>query len=333
LIKVKRPGLKVRSRTGFYGITDEDAAPQRRTPAQQLVGALTSPFAESGVHLRLTSLYGNDPKVGSFVRSLLHIEGRDFTFTDEPDGWHKAVFDVLAVTFGDNGAVVDQVAKTQTMRVRGETYKRLQENGIVYILTVPVKKPGAYQLRTAIRDEATEHVGSASQFIEVPDIKKNRLTLSGIVVSGINSTAKAKAKENETGAQADPSSTPQDAAKEGVAETDPQSSPAVRRFHRGMQMQYGYAIYNAELDKATGKPQIQTQVRLFRDGKQIFAGRVAPFNPGAQTDLKRLWAFGGINLGNDLTPGEYILQIVVTDPLAKEKYRTATQWIDFEIVK
>ena len=98
-------------------------------------------------------------------------------------------------------------------------------------------------------------------------------------------------------------------------------------------MQYGYAIYNAQLDKATGRPQIQTQVRLFRDGNQIFAGRVLPFNPGAQMDLKRLWAGGGINLGTDLVPGEYILQVIVTDPLAKEKYRTATQWIDFEIVK
>jgi hypothetical protein len=34
-----------------------------------------------------------------------------------------------------------------------------------------------------------------------------------------------------------------------------------------------------------------------------------------------------------MSPGDYILQVIVTDPLAKEKYRTATQWIDFEIVK
>jgi len=38
-------------------------------------------------------------------------------------------------------------------------------------------------------------------------------------------------------------------------------------------------------------------------------------------------------LGTALTPGEYVLQVVVTDSLAKGKYRTATQWIDFEMVK
>jgi hypothetical protein len=34
-----------------------------------------------------------------------------------------------------------------------------------------------------------------------------------------------------------------------------------------------------------------------------------------------------------MQPGEYVLQIVVTDLLAKDKDRVATQWMDFEIVK
>ena len=337
-IKVKRTGLRVRSRTGFYGISDEETAPQRRTPAQQMIAALTSPFAESGIHLRLTSLYANDPKGGSFMRSLLHVEARDLTFTDEPDGWHKGVFDILAVTFGDNGMVVDEVNRTHTIRMRGETYKRVLENGFVYYLTVPVKKPGAYQLRAALRDTASERVGSASQFIEVPDINKNRLTLSGIVVSGINPPAKPKADEKDSStAPPQPSQPSANAAAQTRAEgeevSDPQSSPAVRRFHSGMLMQYNYVIYNAQPEKATGRPQLQTQVRLFRDGKQLFTGRVQPFNPANQTDLKRLVAGGALQLGTDIMPGEYILQVLVTDPLAKEKYRVATQWIDFEVVK
>lgn len=40
-----------------------------------------------------------------------------------------------------------------------------------------------------------------------------------------------------------------------------------------------------------------------------------------------------MQLGSSMTRGEYILQIVVTDPLAKEKYQTAAQWIDFEVIK
>lgn len=336
-IKVTRPGLKVRSRKGFYGVTDEEAAPQQRTPAQRLFGALSSPFASGGVHLRLTSLYANDAKAGSYMRSLLHIDLRDLTFTDEADGWHKSVFDVLAITFGDNGAMVGQpVSKIQTIRLRGDTYKNFLNSGLVYILTFPVKKAGAYQLRTALRDEASEHVGSASQFIQVPDISKNRLALSGIVVSGVNPSAKPKTQDKEPsagGAAQSSSSSTATTTEEGISDTDPMAGPAVRQFRNGMLMQYNYVIYNAQVDKATGRPQLQTQMRLFRDGQQLFAGRVQQYDPGNQPDLKRLIAGGALKLGTDLQPGEYVLQLVVADPLAKDKYRTATQWIDFEIVK
>jgi VWFA-related protein len=334
-IKLKRPGLNAaRTRSGFYGISNEEASPQPHTRAEQLISALTSPFASGNVHLRLTSLFANDPKAGSFVRSLLHIDARDLTFTDEADGWHKAVFDVLAYTFGDNGTVVDQpVNRTQTIRVRGETYKRSLENGFVFFLTVPVKKPGAYQLRMALRDATSEHVGSASQFIEVPNVTKNRLALSGIIVNGADPSAKSKATNKDQAGGALAPGAQARSGEEEIENLDPQAGPAVRKFRRGMILHYGYVIYNAQSEKMGGRPQLQTQMRVFRDGKQIFAGRVQPYDAANQLDLKRLTAGGALQLGTDMTPGEYILQIVVTDPLAKDKYRTATQWIDFEIVK
>jgi hypothetical protein len=36
-------------------------------------------------------------------------------------------------------------------------------------------------------------------------------------------------------------------------------------------------------------------------------------------------------LGSNLTPGQYVLQVVVQDAFVKGKYDTATQWMDFEI--
>lgn len=40
-----------------------------------------------------------------------------------------------------------------------------------------------------------------------------------------------------------------------------------------------------------------------------------------------------MELGKNNVRGEYVLQVIVTDRLAKEKHRTATQWIDFEIIE
>ena len=52
-----------------------------------------------------------------------------------------------------------------------------------------------------------------------------------------------------------------------------------------------------------------------------------------QRDPQRLTTGAQLQLGPELSPGQYVLQIIVEDSLAKEKVRTATQWIDFEVVK
>lgn len=325
-LKVTRPGkFNVRMRSGFYGVSDEDRKPAPKTLAQQLVGALTSPFGATGVHLQLTSLFANDVKFGSFMRSVLYIDGRDLTFTDEPDKTHKCVFDVLAMTFGDNGTLVDQpTGRTYTFQFPDELYKRVLRDGLVYYVTVPIKKPGAYQLRMSLRDSATERIGSANQFIEVPDLKKDRLAISGVVLRGTNvssRTAGASANANPGESQ------------EGVDQGNAEASPALRHFARGMFMDYIFVIYNARVDKSNPQPRLTTQVRVFRGSTLVFNGKENPYNSASQTDLKRLIAGGEIQLGTDLVPGEYTLQIVVNDLLADQKHRTTTQWMDFEIVK
>ena len=96
-------------------------------------------------------------------------------------------------------------------------------------------------------------------------------------------------------------------------------------------LSYSYTIYNAQLDN-TKQPQLQTQMRLFRDGKEVFAGKPTAFNPGKQTDMKNLEAGGRLIVGSSLAPGQYVLQVTVTDALAKNKrYAVATQWIDFDL--
>lgn len=343
-LKITRPGkFDVRMRNGFLGFTDDEPrAPVQRTLAQQMLGALTSPFGSTGVHLQLTSLFGNDPKVGSFMRSILHIDARDLTFTAEANGLHKCVFDVLAMTFGDNGVPLDQSGRTYTLQLPDVLYKRTQRGGLVYYVTVPIKKPGAYQLRISLRDSSTERIGAASQFVEVPDLKKNRLALSGVAISGIapgeKTTGAASAKPEPAASPAganQPEASTNSAAQDqqGVDQGNPEASPAVRHFSRGMLMDYGFIIYNARLDKATNKPQLLGQVRLFRDGKLVFTGKENQLAIGDAPDWKRLTTGGSIQLGTDLVPGEYVLQIVVKDMLADEKYRTATQWMDFEIIK
>jgi hypothetical protein len=58
-----------------------------------------------------------------------------------------------------------------------------------------------------------------------------------------------------------------------------------------------------------------------------------PIDAAGQPDLKRINIATQLELGNRLPPGEYVLQVIIRDSLANEKYGTTTQSIDFEIVK
>jgi hypothetical protein len=49
-----------------------------------------------------------------------------------------------------------------------------------------------------------------------------------------------------------------------------------------------------------------------------------------QPDLKRLVCGGEARLTN-LPPGEYLLHVIVKDPLANAKFAEADQWIDFTV--
>jgi hypothetical protein len=239
-------------------------------------------------------------------------------------GGRKADLGLVAVTFGDNGRVVDSGSWDFTIRLQKDAFERAMNDGHIYTINLPVKKPGAYQLRVAVRDAASERVGSANQFIEVPNVVKGRLTLSGIVIAGID-PAKASASANAAQTAASVEKKPN--------EIEAQAHAAIRKLRTGMFMDYSFLIFNAKLDRATERPQLETQVMLFRDGQRVFTGQVHPFEPGQQTDWKRLVAGGRIRTGGELRPGEYVLQVVVTDKLTKDKNRVATQWIDFEIVK
>ncbi len=318
-IKVNRPGVNVRYRSGFFGITDNKTKVSNMTPIQQFQTALTSPFAINGINLRLNALFGYDLRTGPYVRSFLHVSAKDLKFTEEADGSHKAAFDVLAVSFGANGVPVDQISKNYALTLRGETYKRVLAEGFIYNFLFPIMKPGPYQMRVALRDSSSAKIGSANQFIQVPDIKKNRLNLSGIVVE--NWTFEQWSR-NQT-----PAATPE---TEKPLNTDPMADTSLRQFDRGTVLKYSVEIYNAKLN-GSKEPELQTQIRVFRDGKNVLDGIRKPLILPKAAELQRIVFTGALSLGSEMPPGDYVLQIVVIDALAKEKYKISTEWIQFEV--
>ena len=294
-VKVKRSGLKVRSRAGYLGVNYENRAQRPRTRIEQLKAALTSPFASGDINIQLTSLFGDElAGGGTYLRSLLYIDAKDLKFTEAADGSRTAEVEMVAVAFGENGQVVDQLGYPETVRAANAAeYQRILEQGFVYILNFPLKKGGPYQLRVAVRDSASERTGAAMQFVEAPELTNNRLALSGIVLSN-------------------------------ASEQDVRSGPAVRQLRQGMMIDYQFLIYNAT---AGGSEPVQMQMSLLREGEAVFTGKVISLDVNKEANPKRVSTGGRLRLGPELTPGNYVLHIAV-----KKKSRVASQWIDFEIV-
>ena len=101
-------------------------------------------------------------------------------------------------------------------------------------------------------------------------------------------------------------------------------------FKAGSVLRYGFEIYNPNTSGGQ-RPQVTSRIRVFREGKLLFEGKDIPVITEGQTDLARLKMTGAMTLPTAMAPGDYVLQTVVTDKLAKTKQSIATQYIQFEI--
>jgi hypothetical protein len=110
------------------------------------------------------------------------------------------------------------------------------------------------------------------------------------------------------------------------------SSPAVRRFASGDTFEYSYLVYGAR-ESANKSTDLTSQLRLFRGSEEVFTGGVLPITTAREVAGDGIIVGGKFRLGSALPPGEYFLQVIVTDNLAPPERQLSNQWLDFEIVK
>jgi hypothetical protein len=217
--------------------------------------------------------------------------------------------DIVRMMVGEDGAVANQTTIAFNYKLSEADYDRALKDGLSYKLQAPVEKAGPYEVRVAVRDNATGRIGTASQFVEIPELMPERVALSGIMLRR--------------------------AGPEEPAGPVLRSGSALRIFHPGEMVTYNYQILNPKLDKGQQRPTIEAQIRLFRDGKEIRVGKVVSVEAG--NDPTRLAAGGDLKIGPDMPPGNYVLQVVVADLLSNvfgadfPRKRTVAQYIDFQV--
>jgi VWFA-related protein len=317
-VKVKPAGLRVAYRSGFFSSRAETAAPQLSIESQ-IAGALISPFIQSDIALNINAMIADDAADGTYVRSFLHIDAKSLKFSDDPEGWKKASFDVAAVAFGDNGVPVETKQSTYTIKTKGATYNSMLEKGFVYVLMMPLAKPGQYQYRVAVRDSDTGKIGAASQLIDVPNLSKKKLTLSSLAVEDVSMATWQNISAGKVGNGPGQIQIPSTLLYDTV----------LRQFKAGTVLRYGFEVYNAKA-QGSDPPKLETRARILQNNSIIVDGNLNRVDVSNQRDAQRVKVSGAILLKDSLAEGDYVLQLLAYDRAGKQ---TAMQVLPFQIVR
>jgi len=304
-----RPELTVRVPRGYVegpqpadetadGSKEKPAAtPKVKTPETEISAALSDYYPSSALPTMLSLTYLNTPSNQTVLTSSIQITNRGLSYG--ADGKQPATIKLAGVILNDKGKIAASF-KNQ-LNVNPVNGRESEASGVIYNEHTPLA-PGIYQVRVAARDEKSGHVGSAMQFVVIPDLATRQLTTSSVLLGGqVLENAKSK-------------------------DANPQIQLSVdHRFSRLARLGYWMFIYNARRD-AAGAPSLTAQTHVLRDGKVMLASPQRKLNQGGP-DPDRI-PFGEEMALKTLSPGRYDLRVTVTDSIAGT---SVTQTVDFEV--
>ncbi|MEP6569664.1 MAG: VWA domain-containing protein [Acidobacteriota bacterium] len=305
-----RPDLTVRAPRGYVDgplPVSETAAvsaaqmssggPKAKTPEAELGAALSDYYPSSALPTILSLTYLNTPKNETVLTASIQIANRGLHYGDE--GKQPATIKLAGVILNDKGKFVSSF-KNQ-LSVNPLNARESDASGVIYNQHTPLA-PGIYQVRVATRDEKSGHVGSAMQWIVIPDLTTRQLSTSSVLLGG-------QVLENATNKDA-----------------DLQIQLSVdHRFSRLTRLGYWMFIYNAKRD-AAGAPNLTAQTQVLHNGQVMLTSPQRKVNQGG-TDPARI-PFGEEMALQTLLPGSYDLRVTITDGLAGS---SITQTVDFEV--
>jgi VWFA-related protein len=296
-VKVKREGLQVRSRSGFFGMADEETAPRPQRAELALESSLDSPFGSSAVNLQLRSSFVSARKNQWLARTSLWVDARDLTL-EGPTYNRSGIIHLLVRAFGAGGTAleggIDEVLKVS---LDAEGYDRAMKYGLVYSTVIPVAKSGPYQIRAALLDQASGKIGTANQFLMVPRQPGHGFLVSGVVLPQMMT------KENDI---------------------TPASGPA--SFAPGQAVPFAFEVIGGAGEKA-----LLVSTLLYRDGELVKRTAFRPLQPSGRTLHGSLFAKSEIAIPEGAPVGDYRLQVVVSEGASAPAGRVASQWVDLAI--
>ncbi len=293
--------MVLRSRTGFLSprVRFDDPLPPEH--AALVLHALASPFAASDIRIRVTARYSEERPGIPAVDAILYIDPRDVTVIHDLQDTYRGELQLRVAAYGDDGRSTVPLASTSLFRLRPADYRYALENGVRIAFQIRLPKPGGWQIRVVVADGASDRMGRATQFLEIPNLKLGGLALSGVTLTGTSNPPV------------------------------PREDSGMRIFKPGGTYMFDCTVFGG-LTGADKQSAVEVQTSMFADGRLVFEGQPRRVDFGMLTAASQRRIHGQFKLEPLLAPGDYVLKVTVRDLMAPAgEPRTATQFADFEV--
>ena len=176
-VRATRPGLKVRTRSGYTARNERQAD---RAPVSAVIETLQSPLAVGGLTLNVAAVPFRGMGSRAAVGVVVHASGSDVQVAEAAGRFNGSIEVAIAAADAD-GKTKDSERGTLRLQLKPETRAHVAQHGIRLLshLDLPA---GRYQLRVAAVDNHGTTRGSVQHDLDVPDFSKGALAMSGIVV-------------------------------------------------------------------------------------------------------------------------------------------------------
>jgi VWFA-related protein len=301
-----RPELTVSFRKGYLAKTPPPENAGFDPKVAEAIEAIASPLVRRDIDLRLTPLYIDNAQRDPAVTLLLHIDTSKLTFVQSEGRYHDQL-EQVGFVFDANGKTIDTFSNTLELNLLPQSYQTALKRGFVATRTMNLK-PGTYQVRLFVREAGSGLIGTANDFIDIPNMKSEKLTTSSLFLSG---------QSVEQGKVVDTA---------GLGGT-----PSQRRFQRNGEFAYSLVIYNPKLDDKSKQPQLEMRTRILKGNKVVFAGVLRPVAPGEGSTLPFRVVTGGVIKLHSLAPDDYTIEVTVVDRLRKKEEGVIRREMDFNV--
>ncbi|MEZ5319368.1 MAG: VWA domain-containing protein [Vicinamibacterales bacterium] len=175
-VRVKRPGVTIRSRKGYYALKAPPVA-----SVDVLHDLLVSPMAMPGLPMRASSTVLRGAEGQGLVQFTVEFPKDALSFEDKGNAFANRV-DLSYLATDTEGNTKKTGSKILDMVLKPEGHDAAEAHGIRFATEMPLP-PGRYQIRLAAKESVGARAGSIFWDVTVPDFSAERLTMSDLVLS------------------------------------------------------------------------------------------------------------------------------------------------------